>query len=396
MYGEVVDVAIKKTQFDKKLRIQNGYGFVHFALTPEGVRSAVNATNAIHQVTIDRVTYDCSLSHALEQIVAGEVSPPQGSPVPFSPSKHRVGSSTSPIPGFPSPMHLQQQQQHQDRVHSPQHSFAPPVNQFNRPPLDVNQLLPPLPPHHHPTIHPIYQPSAVGQEEKSVSPSHANQSGSYHYGQMAAGNSMGSNRLQPPNPPSMISQMGTQGMQQNTFYQGFPPMDNSYGIAEMNRSHSSDFSQSSGFPSINSLDLRINTSSAYTTSGSVSSSDPHNRTPTGFSNAYYQRNSGGIADYVSDTSSDLGFEDLSLHSNPNFQSNRVKASPTGSLRSSISTIGSMTSGGARSIGNNSTGYNTADSQQLQGNNNYYNNAGNKSAYDSSLPFPLTDSTLTWK
>jgi uncharacterized cupredoxin-like copper-binding protein len=39
---------------------------VHFPLTPEGIQAAVNATSAIHQVTIDRVTYDCSLSHSLE------------------------------------------------------------------------------------------------------------------------------------------------------------------------------------------------------------------------------------------------------------------------------------------------------------------------------------------
>jgi hypothetical protein len=55
--------------FFQKLKLQNGYGFVHFRLTPEGIRSAINATNAIHQVTIDRVTYDCSLSHSLEVVM---------------------------------------------------------------------------------------------------------------------------------------------------------------------------------------------------------------------------------------------------------------------------------------------------------------------------------------
>jgi hypothetical protein len=66
LYGEVVDVALKKSQFDKNLKIQNGYGFVHFPLTEQGIKSAITAVNSLHQVTIDRVTYDCSVSHALE------------------------------------------------------------------------------------------------------------------------------------------------------------------------------------------------------------------------------------------------------------------------------------------------------------------------------------------
>lgn len=67
LYGKVVDVALKKSQFDRNLRIQNGYGFVHYAMNQEGVQAAVNAVNSLHQVTIDKVTYDCSISHALKQ-----------------------------------------------------------------------------------------------------------------------------------------------------------------------------------------------------------------------------------------------------------------------------------------------------------------------------------------
>eukprot|EP01031_Cornospumella_fuschlensis_P024800 gene24800-29965_t len=69
VYGEVVDVALKKSQFDKTLRVQNGYGFVHFPFTPDGIRSALTAVQCLHQVTIDRVTYDCSISHALQQFL---------------------------------------------------------------------------------------------------------------------------------------------------------------------------------------------------------------------------------------------------------------------------------------------------------------------------------------
>ncbi len=58
------------------MRIQNGYGFVHYPLTQEGIQAAFNAVSSLHQVTIDRVTYDCSVSHALEEMIV----PPTGSP----------------------------------------------------------------------------------------------------------------------------------------------------------------------------------------------------------------------------------------------------------------------------------------------------------------------------
>jgi hypothetical protein len=94
-YGEVLDVALKKSQFDKNLRIQNGYGFVHFPLTLEGVQGAIAAVNALHQVTIDRITYDCSISHALtEYVVANSIPLPrsisQGSSL--SQNRHTLGS----------------------------------------------------------------------------------------------------------------------------------------------------------------------------------------------------------------------------------------------------------------------------------------------------------------
>lgn len=47
--------------------MQNGYGFVHYAFSPDGIRSALTAVQCLHQVTIDRVTYDCSISHGLQQ-----------------------------------------------------------------------------------------------------------------------------------------------------------------------------------------------------------------------------------------------------------------------------------------------------------------------------------------
>jgi hypothetical protein len=49
------------------LKLQHGYGFIHYPFNEEGIRSAITAMNSLHQVTIDRVTYDCSMSHVLEE-----------------------------------------------------------------------------------------------------------------------------------------------------------------------------------------------------------------------------------------------------------------------------------------------------------------------------------------
>lgn len=49
--------------------IQNGYGFVHFPLTSEGIDSALQAVESLHQVTINHVSYDCSVSNQLRQVL---------------------------------------------------------------------------------------------------------------------------------------------------------------------------------------------------------------------------------------------------------------------------------------------------------------------------------------
>lgn len=54
------------------MNVQNGYGFIHYPLTCEGIQAAVNATREVHQVTMDRVTYDCTLSHLLESYLTPE------------------------------------------------------------------------------------------------------------------------------------------------------------------------------------------------------------------------------------------------------------------------------------------------------------------------------------
>lgn len=70
MCGEVVDVALKKSQVDQNMQVQSGYGFVHYALTPEGIRSALMAVQNIHRKCIDQVTYDCSISRSLQEHLA--------------------------------------------------------------------------------------------------------------------------------------------------------------------------------------------------------------------------------------------------------------------------------------------------------------------------------------
>lgn len=52
------------------MSVQNGYGFVHYPLTPEGINAALNAVQSLHQVTINQITYDCSISNQLNQILA--------------------------------------------------------------------------------------------------------------------------------------------------------------------------------------------------------------------------------------------------------------------------------------------------------------------------------------
>lgn len=49
--------------------IQNGYGFVHFPLTSEGIDGALRAVESLHQVTINQVSYDCSVSNQLRQVL---------------------------------------------------------------------------------------------------------------------------------------------------------------------------------------------------------------------------------------------------------------------------------------------------------------------------------------
>lgn len=69
-FGEVLEVSLKKMCVDAEMCIQNGYGFVHFPLSAEGIKSAFQAVEALHQVTINQISYDCSVSNQLRQVLS--------------------------------------------------------------------------------------------------------------------------------------------------------------------------------------------------------------------------------------------------------------------------------------------------------------------------------------
>lgn len=68
-FGEVIEVSLKKVCFDAEMSVQNGYGFVHFSISLEGILSALRAVECLHQVTINSISYDCSVSNQLRQVL---------------------------------------------------------------------------------------------------------------------------------------------------------------------------------------------------------------------------------------------------------------------------------------------------------------------------------------
>lgn len=52
------------------MSIQSGYGFVHFPLSDEGVKSALAAISNLDGITINHITLDCSISNQLKQILS--------------------------------------------------------------------------------------------------------------------------------------------------------------------------------------------------------------------------------------------------------------------------------------------------------------------------------------
>eukprot|EP01040_Poterioochromonas_malhamensis_P009484 gene9484-10299_t len=378
MYGEIVDVAIKKTQFDKKLRIQNGYGFVHYALTPEGVQSAITATKAIHQVTIDRVTYDCSLSHALEMIVGPEVAaeiyapkPPQTTQVNLSTYENQGGvrnlmgsGNLSP----PPPPELNT-------------GFGAMANSIPKPPpiTTVNQQLPPLPPHHYGHHHQSHNSGLPFPHEdlekrglKSFSPPGYSPSGS--------------------SPRAFSPSGGSASVLQSYYNNEYPAQNEFYGIADMKKSprpteYSAPLSAGGLSPYASHRNSHYQHSNASTSSASLSSYND------------------GLA--LSDSESEIPFERLSLTegmSKPSptnsLRSSENRTSVTGSLSNDRSPMyahrGHMTSYGGANYSNYSYASNSMDSalslSSISSNNSTFQRFDGTGSLVNSAPSPQLSSS----
>lgn len=64
-FGEIDDVTIKKSVVDGVVHSQSGYGFIHFPMNEEGIRSAIRATSVIRQVLIGEILFDSCLTRPL-------------------------------------------------------------------------------------------------------------------------------------------------------------------------------------------------------------------------------------------------------------------------------------------------------------------------------------------
>jgi RNA recognition motif-containing protein len=79
-FGEVIDVCLKKSVIDQSMGEQNGYGFIHYPLTPEGINAALKASQTLCQVYVKNVLYDCCLTWNLEALIMQQQSQQQQSP----------------------------------------------------------------------------------------------------------------------------------------------------------------------------------------------------------------------------------------------------------------------------------------------------------------------------
>jgi hypothetical protein len=71
-FGEVVDVVIKKLVTNQKAKAITGYGFIHYAMTVEGLNAAKYASWSMRETTVDNIIYRCTVSHGLQQIMNHE------------------------------------------------------------------------------------------------------------------------------------------------------------------------------------------------------------------------------------------------------------------------------------------------------------------------------------
>lgn len=106
------------------LNRQSGYGFVHFAITPSGVESAICAASELNDMTVDNINYKCSISHNLNRRLSSNLPVADHTcdhkiesdqqrrdfnnirPRQYFVDSYGAGDSTSSLYGFPSlPLH---------------------------------------------------------------------------------------------------------------------------------------------------------------------------------------------------------------------------------------------------------------------------------------------------
>lgn len=64
-FGEVMDITIKKYDFDAMHGTQRGYGFIHFPNTDEGIAAALRCTDELRNTLVGDARYKCDVSHKL-------------------------------------------------------------------------------------------------------------------------------------------------------------------------------------------------------------------------------------------------------------------------------------------------------------------------------------------
>mmetsp|Transcript_17181 Transcript_17181/g.18641 ORF Transcript_17181/g.18641 Transcript_17181/m.18641 type:complete len:403 (-) Transcript_17181:513-1721(-) len=69
-FGNLVDIAVKKNAINEEFGVQSGYAFLHFSLTPEGLKSAVAAVEEVNDCMIDNIAYQCKAGSTLSTQLA--------------------------------------------------------------------------------------------------------------------------------------------------------------------------------------------------------------------------------------------------------------------------------------------------------------------------------------
>jgi hypothetical protein len=74
-FGEVLDITIKKFDYDVAHGAQRGYGFVHFKRDEAGVAAALRCTDELRNAIVDGTRYKCDVSHKLMQELYAQSHP---------------------------------------------------------------------------------------------------------------------------------------------------------------------------------------------------------------------------------------------------------------------------------------------------------------------------------